>query len=696
MLIAGIFTDSIKNMFEYGIFSLLLYIDSVVYKIVSMLFSVFYSIAELQLLNNDVYEAIANRVYLLVGVIALFAITVSLMKALVNPDNFAKGTITSFKNLVISILLVILMPTIFKYAFSLQAAIISDGVIANVFNFSISGKETQMVNICNNPQKVTVGNAASTLNSDDETVEYTVNDCQANFITMQVLKAFFQPSDSSISNNYNTSWDNAEKYMIYTGNFDYILTFVEQVTNGTDTNYITYYALLSTAAGIFLGYIVLSFCIDLGVRAFKLAFYQLIAPIPILMKIIPGKEGQFDKWSKQTISTFLEVFVRLIIISFVVFMCGNLFDLLESFKLGNINFLAKAILALGLFTFAKQAPKLLKDALGLEGGNLKLGIKGKLTDVPVAGKAFAAGYGVANKFQGAATGALGAGYSSLINGGKFKDGAKFGAASGWKNGGKQFGSMRQETYRQMGYKGKAGWFGGQSWMDKRIDDNRDKFSDNFKDNVLRKWVQDFENNPDGIWQKSYRQKSNEMNDYYKKLLNKSRNDYSNLVSNRDNEIKKLNDKFASDFMEFQNANPNVEQSVLNAKVKEMEAKAQASIKAINEKYANQINTLQKNIHDSESLLSGGSATRINSKGFQETFSIDSDSKKYAIGVARDAEPTYDNRKTIDEKRLNEKAVKEYTNSLEGQQAIAVQQQAMKNLQKDGPTPAKPDSGGNKK
>ena len=77
MLIAGIFTDSIKNMFEYGIFSLLLYIDSVVYKIVSMLFSVFYSIAELQILNNDVYEAIADRVYLLVGVIALFAITVS-------------------------------------------------------------------------------------------------------------------------------------------------------------------------------------------------------------------------------------------------------------------------------------------------------------------------------------------------------------------------------------------------------------------------------------------------------------------------------------------------------------------------------------------------------------------------------------------------------------------------------------------
>lgn len=473
MLIAGIFTDSIKNMFEYGIFSLLLYIDSVVYKIVSMLFSVFYSIAELQLLNNDVYEAIANRVYLLVGVIALFAITVSLMKALVNPDNFAKGTITSFKNLVISILLVILMPTIFKYAFSLQAAIIGDGVIANVFNFSISGKETQMVNMCNNPQKVTVGNAASTLNSDDETVEYTVNDCQANFITMQVLKAFFQPSDSSISNNYNTSWDNAEKYMIYTGNFDYILTFVEQVTNGTDTNYITYYALLSTAAGIFLGYIVLSFCIDLGVRAFKLAFYQLIAPIPILMKIIPGKEGQFDKWSKQTISTFLEVFVRLIIISFVVFMCGNLFDLLESFELGNVKFLAKAILALGLFTFAKQAPKLLKDALGFEGGNLKFGIKGKLTDVPVAGKAFAAGYRTADKIGNAAkgyiTGGLGGAWSSVVNGNGFGNGWKYGSARGLKNGGNQFNSQRRDMYTRYGGKGVAGLFGGQAFLDKNAD-----------------------------------------------------------------------------------------------------------------------------------------------------------------------------------------------------------------------------------
>lgn len=685
-------------------------LDGLVYRLVSILFQLFFALARVQLLDNSVYRAIADRVYLFVGIIALFGVSVSLLKAIVNPSELNKSVINSFKSLITSLFLIILMPTIFEYAYSLQGAIIEDDIIGKIFQIDINeykkdGESLIQTDSESMFEKCSFEDGEIKLvevnDSSGRTVtasrEITKKQCEANYITMTVLEAFVTPDSYKVKNNNDTTWSKARDYMIYTGNFNYIATFVDQMYDSKNGEGISYTFIISTLAGALLIYVVLSLCIDLGVRAAKLAFYQLISPIPVLMKIIPGKEGQFDKWSKATISTFLEVFVRLIVINFIIFMCGNLLAIIDSLSgFEEVGTIGKAILLLGLFVFAKQAPKLLGEALGFEGGNLKFGIKGKLTDVPVAGKAFAAGYGVANKFQGAATGALGAGYSSLINGGKFKDGAKFGAASGWKNGGKQFGSMRQETYRQMGYKGKAGWFGGQSWMDKRIDDNRDKFSDNFKDNVLRKWVQDFENNPDGIWQKSYRQKSNEMNDYYKNLLTKSRNDYSNLVSNRDNEIKKLNDKFASDFMEFQNANPNVEQSVLNAKVKEIEAKEQASIKAINEKYANQINTLQKNIHDSESLLSGGSATRLNSKGFQETFSIDSDSKKYAIGVARDAEPTYDNRKTIDEKRLNEKSVKEYTNSLEGQQAIAVQQQAMKNLQKDGPTPAKPDSGGNKK
>lgn len=472
-MLIGNFMTSLFNVAKYGFFSIFLYIDSVVYKIVSMLFSVFFSLAELQLLKDDAYQAISSRIYLLVGIVALFSITISLLKALVNPDNLGKGTISSFKNLIVSMLLVILMPTIFKYAFSFQAAIINDGVINNLFNFSITTGENEMVNECNNPKDVSVNTADNeTLSSE---INMTVDECQANYITMTVLQAFFSPSNDNVTNNYGTTWKDARRYIWYTGDFDYIATFAEQVNKGDSNSYITYYIIITTIAGFFLGYVVLSFCLDLGIRAFKLAFYELIAPLPILMKIVPGQEGKFDKWRKEVVSTFLEVFVRLIIISFIIFMCGNLFDLIKNLSWGDTGpgLLAKAILALGLFAFAKQAPKLLKDALGLDGSGVKFGIKGKLTDVPVAGKAFAAGYGVASKLKNSATGAvsggLGAGWSSMVNKNGFANGFRYGAAKGAKNGGNQFNSQRRDMYTRYGGKGVAGAFGGQAYFDKKAD-----------------------------------------------------------------------------------------------------------------------------------------------------------------------------------------------------------------------------------
>lgn len=687
-MLIGNFMTSLFNVAKYGFFSIFLYIDSVVYKIVSMLFSVFFSLAELQLLNDDAYQAIASRVYLLVGIVALFSITVSLLKALVNPDNLAKGTITSFKNMIISILMVILMPTVFKYAFSFQAAIINDGIINNLFNFSISTGKSTMTNECNNPTDVTVNTSDyQTLSSE---INMTVDECQANYITMTVLQAFFSPSNDNVENNYGTTWKDAKKYIWYTGDFDYIATFAEQVNKGDSNSYITYYILISTIAGFFLGYVILSFCLDLGIRAFKLAFYELIAPLPILLKIVPGQEGKFDKWKKEVLSTFLGVFVRLIIISFIIFMCGNLIDMIEALNWGNVGLLAKAILCLGLFSFAKQAPKLLKDALGLDGSGVKLGIKGKLTDVPVAGKAFAAGYGVANKVKGATTGALGAGYSSVVNGGKFGAGARFGAASGWKSGGQQFGKMRQETYKQMGYKGKAGWLGGQSKMDKLIDDNRNKFSDNFKDNVLRKWVQDFENDPNGIWQKYYNEKKSELINQYRNTLSQSKEQYEQLTNKMNSEIAQANKEYDDAIAKFKITNPGYTEASLNQQMQNYSEKRNEKVNSIKEKYQDQIKDAEYTIKSSETLLSGGTAVRVNERGFQEKFSIDSDARDYAIGSAGDAEPTYKNRKKVDEKRIREKDVEKYTNSLEGQQAIAVQQQAFKNLQTDAPAgPGKP-------
>lgn len=163
----------------------------------------FYALAEVQLLDNSIYRAIADRVYLFIGVIALFMLSSSLLKALVNPDEINKGVIKSFKSLITSVILVVLIPTIFKYAFSMQSAILSDNIIGKIFQIDLNKfKETgespitnssdSMYEVCNFETEPEKGVVVKDSSGKDSLVnsEITHNECQGNYITLTILEAF--------------------------------------------------------------------------------------------------------------------------------------------------------------------------------------------------------------------------------------------------------------------------------------------------------------------------------------------------------------------------------------------------------------------------------------------------------------------------------------------------------------------------
>ena len=137
------------------------------------------------------------------------------------------------------------------------------------------------------------------------------------------------------------------------------------------------------------------------------------------MRAMPGKKAQFDKWLKLTITVYLEVFVRVgcmyLAVYFIQALRKNI-TFAELFGGSKImGMIALVILIMGVFSFAKQAPKMLSEMLGFDSGNLKLGIGEKLK----AGGAFVGG---------AMVGAgVTAGVNNLIRGGglalnKFKSG----------------------------------------------------------------------------------------------------------------------------------------------------------------------------------------------------------------------------------------------------------------------------------
>ena len=441
MLICGFFTDWINSAFH----RIMLLLDAVVYWFVSIVYQLFMRLATMRLFEDDFFGNFASRIYAILGVFMLFYLAYSLLNALINPERLTgdKGVSKIASNLVISLILLGLIPTIFEYAYRLQNYILSSDVIGAV----ILGKSTTDVS----------DSAESRIRFGDS-------------LAFTVMNAFINPDNYNVklSNNYN--WydlkiDVLENsyYFGLTGLADAAVKpqFTQEENGGGDEVIVDYYMGISTVVGVFLIYIILSFTIDLGVRVVKLAFCQLIAPIPIIMRAMPGKKGQFDKWVKMTLSVYFEVFVRVAIMYMVVYFVEALWtsEVMDQFT-GIQGKVALVVVILGIFAFAKQAPKMLSDILGMDSGNLKLGIGDKLKAGGFLGQGI---YNVGQRTIGAVTGSVGAGISGIRNGAG-ASGFLFGMANGWKNKGMQFGKQKQDMYSKLtgDYKGKVGLFGGES------------------------------------------------------------------------------------------------------------------------------------------------------------------------------------------------------------------------------------------
>lgn len=284
----------IFDAFEYGLTGVLLFIDGIVYWFISKLFGLFTSLASNEFITNDVYIEMAKRIEVVIGVVMLFFVASALLKSLIDPDNLNKNTSKIMKNCLLSVVMLGVVPVIFNYAFKLQNIIIEDHVIEAL----LFGNEADSPNI------EQIGNETA----------------------MNILSAFLVVPDGAIVDKSDTNtltWDEMKEGIINSGYFTDITALLEPIRDNTQG--ITYTPIVSTACGIFLIYVLLSFCIDLGIRVFKLAFYQIIAPIPILMYIIPEKKSVFDNWVKATFATYLEVFIRLFVMFAVVFLAQLVF-----------------------------------------------------------------------------------------------------------------------------------------------------------------------------------------------------------------------------------------------------------------------------------------------------------------------------------------------------------------------------------
>ncbi len=436
-------------------YSIMLALDGAIYWCVDVVYSVFIVICNTQLFSATTFEAFSSRIYAILGVVMLFVVAGQLLMNIADPDKAASGEASTgklAKNIIISLVAIVLLPTVFKYLYAIQKAVVTENIIGNIIVGGYSGStSTDFATMVENTGK---DMAFTTFSAFINPVGYTGNNDKG--------------CENSLSLTYCTIYAKINQY----GTADYgkvSLLNTQQVRMEMDNGTVEYRWGLSTLAGIMITYFLLSFAIDMGVRVAKLAYYQLIAPIPIVLRIIPKKQDVFDNWVKGLTGTYLGVFIRLMVVYFCIFLINvipaawsNIVNSGGGSDRSIVNALVMIMLVFGVFIFMKEAPKLISSMLGVSDGDMSLGIGKKLAGAAVIGAPLAK-YG--KKAYGGLTGALGGGWDAMMNGEKFGVGFRAGGLGGWDKGGRQFGAQRAESYKSRtgDYKGKPGMFGGASF-----------------------------------------------------------------------------------------------------------------------------------------------------------------------------------------------------------------------------------------
>ncbi len=117
--------------------------------------------------------------------------------------------------------------------------------------------------------------------------------------------------------------------------------------------------MIGVVAGIgFVVWIAL-LCVDVIIRRFKLMLLEMMAPIPIIAYADP-KDETFNKWGKMYISTYLDLFLKLIAIAFAIALLKQIRGAFTDSGLLMLFYIIAILL------FAKMVPDMISNIFGIK------------------------------------------------------------------------------------------------------------------------------------------------------------------------------------------------------------------------------------------------------------------------------------------------------------------------------------------
>lgn len=365
-------------------------LDYIVIFVITQLYSLLIQIADTNVFGNLIYKYL-GRIYTFLGVFMVFKLSISIINYVINPDMLSdksKGFGKIISNVVISLVLLAITPNIFDMAFNLQTDLLKSNAVYQIVTgkkLSSSMSDSGDFKPMNQANKIAYGVYSAFVYEDNGT---DVDLGQKTEVTVQC-------------ENKTPGCNNGK----CEANNPYCLVAAETVTKsgGGENGFANaYWFIISTVCGCFVAYILLTFCIDASLRAVKLGFLQIIAPVPILSMIDP-KTGtdKLMKWAKESIMTFIDLFIKLAGLFFAVDLISAILDTgsgtMHTYSGGSgdtvTNPFVRLFIIIGCLMFAKKLPSLIESVLGIKLSGDGFSLKKKVGGLPGMGLAKAAGAG---------------------------------------------------------------------------------------------------------------------------------------------------------------------------------------------------------------------------------------------------------------------------------------------------------------
>lgn len=319
-----------------------LLINKFIYQFIVFAYNIFIRLSNGQLLNSKEINELFGRLALIIGLLMLFRVAIGFIQLLIEPDSISdskKGLTGIVKKIILVIIMLGMSTYLFNLLTNIQVAVIKSNIIPKLLL----------------PYEINDTDFGKTLSGNlFNSFIYEIGDVNA--------------AKECTKENYKV----AQKEVLVEQNFEYMGVCIDEYDDDKNEFIYEYNFLFSTLVGIAAAWFVFSYCVSVGVRLIQLTVLQIISPIGIIGYLSPKDETLFTNWLKKYMGTYLDIFIRLIIINFAVYLIALIFsgygDKSNVFwgSIGETSSILEAayikiIMILAILSFAKKAPDLIKS-----------------------------------------------------------------------------------------------------------------------------------------------------------------------------------------------------------------------------------------------------------------------------------------------------------------------------------------------